>query len=58
MSGSELERVKFMAGVEEEEVTLVAASGLMGVGYRRASAYLFSWNDCWLGLLSGKHSNT
>ena len=30
MSARELGRLKIMAGVEEEEVTLIAASGLMG----------------------------
>jgi hypothetical protein len=36
MSGVERERMKIMAGVEEEAVTLVAAAGLMGVSYRQS----------------------
>ena len=32
MSGKERERLKIMAGVAEEEPTLVAAAGWMGVG--------------------------
>lgn len=35
MSGSERERLKIMPGVTEKELTLVAASGLMGVCYRQ-----------------------
>jgi hypothetical protein len=35
MSGKERERIKIMAGVREEELTLVAA-GLMGVCYRQS----------------------
>jgi hypothetical protein len=36
MSRKERERVKIMAGVAEEELTLVAAAGLMGVCYRQS----------------------
>ena len=36
MSRKELDRMKIMAGVAEEEVTLVAAAGLMGVCYRQS----------------------
>jgi hypothetical protein len=36
MSGNERERLKIMAGVAEEELTLVVAAGLMGVCYRQS----------------------
>lgn len=36
MSGKERERLKIMAGVKEEELTLVVAAGLMGVCYRQS----------------------
>ncbi len=36
MSAVERERLKIMAGVKEEELTLVAAAGLMGVCYRQS----------------------
>jgi hypothetical protein len=36
MSGKERERLKIMAGVKEEELTLAAAAGLMGVCYRQS----------------------
>jgi hypothetical protein len=36
MSRNERERLKILAGVAEEEVTLIAAAGLMGVCYRQS----------------------
>ena len=36
MSGKGRDRLKIMAGVKEEELTLVAAAGLMGVCYRQS----------------------
>ena len=40
MSARELGRLKIMAGVEEEEVTLIAASGLMGGELSAGQAHL------------------
>ena len=45
MSGSERERLKIMAGVAEEEVTLVAAAGLMGVCYRQSKRIWRRYQD-------------
>jgi hypothetical protein len=45
MSGNERERLKIMAGVEEEEVTLIAASGLMGVSYRQSKRIWRRYQD-------------
>ena len=45
MSGSERERLKVMAGVAEEEVTLVAAAGLMGVCYRQGKRIWRRYQD-------------
>jgi hypothetical protein len=36
MSRKERERLTIMAGVKQEELTLVQAAGLMGVGYRQS----------------------
>jgi hypothetical protein len=35
MIARQLGRLKIIAGVKEEKVTLIAASGLMGVSYRQ-----------------------
>jgi hypothetical protein len=45
MSGNERERLKIMAGVVEEEVTLIAASGLMGVSYRQSKRIWRRYQD-------------
>jgi hypothetical protein len=45
MSTRERERLKIMAGVAEEEVTLIAASGLMGVTYRQAKRIWRRYQD-------------
>lgn len=45
MSGKERERLKIMAGVAEEEVTLIAASGLMGVTYRQGKRIWRRYQD-------------
>jgi Helix-turn-helix domain len=45
MSGNERERLKIMAGVAEEEVTLIAASGLMGVTYRQGKRIWRRYQD-------------
>jgi hypothetical protein len=45
MSGNERERLKIMAGVAEEEVTLIAASGLMGVSYRQSKRIWRRYQD-------------
>jgi len=36
MSGNERERMRIMTGVKEQELTLIAAAGLMGVCYRQS----------------------
>lgn len=45
MSGNERERLKIMAGVAEEAVTLIAASGLMGVSYRQGKRIWRRYQD-------------
>jgi len=45
MSGKERERLKIMAGVKEEELTLVAAAGLMGVCYRQSKRIWRRYQD-------------
>jgi hypothetical protein len=45
MSGKERERLKIMAGVAEEELTLVAAAGLMGVCYRQSKRIWRRYQD-------------
>lgn len=45
MSARELGRLKIMAGAEEEEVTLIAASGLMGVSYRQSKRIWRRYQD-------------
>jgi hypothetical protein len=45
MSGNERERLKIMAGVAAEEVTLIAASGLMGVTYRQGKRIWRRYQD-------------
>jgi hypothetical protein len=45
MSGNERERLKIMAGVAEEEVTLIAAAGLMGVCYRQSKRIWRRYQD-------------
>ena len=45
MSARERERMKIMAGVAEEEVTLIAASGLMGVSYRQSKRIWRRYQD-------------
>ncbi len=45
MSGKERKRLKIMAGVAEEEVTLIAASGLMGVTYRQGKRIWRRYQD-------------
>ena len=45
MSGNERERLKIMAGVAEAEVTLIAASGLMGVTYRQGKRIWRRYQD-------------
>lgn len=45
MSANERERMKIMAGVAEEEVTLIAASGLMGVTYRQGKRIWRRYQD-------------
>ena len=45
MRGNERERMKVMAGVAEEEVTLIAAAGLMGVSYRQSKRLWRRYQD-------------
>ena len=45
MSRKERDRMKVMAGVAEEEVTLIAASGLMGVTYRQSKRIWRRYQD-------------
>ena len=45
MSARERERLKIMAGVAEEEVTLIAASGLIGVTYRQGKRIWRRYQD-------------
>jgi hypothetical protein len=45
LSGNERERLKIMAGVAEEEVTLVVAAGLMGVCYRQSKRIWRRYQD-------------
>jgi hypothetical protein len=45
MSGKERERLKIMAGVAEEELTLVVAAGLMGVCYRQSKRIWRRYQD-------------
>ena len=45
MSGKERERIKIMAGVTEEQLTLVAAAGLMGVCYRQRKRIWRQYQD-------------
>lgn len=45
MSATERERLKIMAGVAAEEVTLIAASGLMGVCYRQSKRIWRRYQD-------------
>ena len=45
ISGKERERIKIMAGVTEEELTLVAAAGLMGVCYRQSKRIWRRYQD-------------
>ena len=45
MSARERTRLKIMAGVAEEEVTLIAASGLMGVSYRQGKRIWRRYQD-------------
>ncbi len=45
MSAKERDRLKIMAGVAEEEVTLIAASGLMGVSYRQSKRIWRRYQD-------------
>jgi Homeodomain-like domain len=45
MSRKERERLKIMAGVAAEEVTLIAASGLMGVTYRQGKRIWRRYQD-------------
>ena len=45
MSKKERERLKILAGVKKEEVTLVAAAGLMGVCYRQSKRIWRRYQD-------------
>jgi transposase len=45
MSRKERERLTIMAGVKEEELTLVQAAGLMGVGYRQSKRIWRRYQD-------------
>jgi hypothetical protein len=45
MSGKERERLKIMGGVAEEELTLAAAAGLMGVCYRQSKRIWRRYQD-------------
>ena len=45
MSRKERDRIKIMGGVAEEEVTLIAASGLMGVSYRQGKRIWRRYQD-------------
>ena len=45
MSRNERDRSKIMAGVAEEDVTLIAASGLMGVSYRQGKRIWRRYQD-------------
>src|SRR6187431_1585953 len=45
MSRQERERMKIMAGVKEEALTLVAAAGLMGVCYRQGKRLWRRYQD-------------
>ena len=45
MSQNERDRMKIMAGVEEDEVTLAAASELMGVSYRQSKRIWRRYQD-------------
>jgi hypothetical protein len=45
MSRQERERLKIMAGVKAEELTLVAAAGLMGVCYRQSKRIWRRYQD-------------
>ena len=45
MSGNERERLKIMAGVAQKEVTLIVASGLMGVSYRQSKRIWRRYQD-------------
>jgi hypothetical protein len=58
MSGNERERMKIMAGVAEEEVTLIAASGLMGVTYRQGKRIWRRYQDEGDAGLAGKLPQT
>lgn len=60
MSGKERERIKIMAGVTEEQLTLVAAAGLMGVCYRQSKRIWRRYQDAgdsgWVQRLRGQPS--
>ena len=45
MRGNERERMKVMAGVAEEEVTLIAAAGLVGVSFRQSKRLWRRYQD-------------
>jgi hypothetical protein len=47
MSGKERGRLTIMAGVTEQELTLVQAGGLMGVGYRRSKHIWLRYRLIW-----------
>ncbi|MCX7394096.1 MAG: hypothetical protein NTW75_08200 [Planctomycetales bacterium] len=45
MSESEREKLKIMADAAQKEVTLIAASGLMGVSYRQSTRIWRRYQD-------------
>jgi hypothetical protein len=45
MSGKERDRLTIMVGVKQEELTLVQAAGLMGVGYRQSKRIWRRYQD-------------
>ena len=45
MSGKERDRLRIMVGVKQEELTLVQAAGLMGVGYRQSKRIWRRYQD-------------
>jgi hypothetical protein len=60
MSGKEPDPLAVMAGVKRQELTLVQASDLLGLGYRQTKrAWRRDWEDGNIGLvhqLRGKRS--
>ena len=45
MSGNERDRLRIMAGVKQQELTLVQAAGLMGLGYRQSKRIWRRYQD-------------